>query len=291
VPVRASASGVRGGPVRQGLETLAGRDPLLRYSLVARRLSPKGAALATLVIGFGVIASWFLFFAAQGDSSAVVRLVRRYPTGALGDSLILPLAGALTVRVLWDLADAISLAADADTTALRQAAGRLRATLASPAASWGPAVAGAAIVVWYHLPWLTDPGYWVFSGVASTFVRYGVGFYHGAFMVLVIWWLLAFVMRVVLVGARLFPTAAREGGFAQGFADQAAATSRHFLYLVGALTLFVALLYFDRFGLTFSWRVVTSDPPTLLSLALVPPVWAGLAWFALGWVAPLRRGP
>jgi hypothetical protein len=250
--------------------------------LPSRYFSPLTTAVTVLVLGFGVLSLWLAIVVWQADPAAIVDGASRFPTGALGDSVLLSAAAGVSVFTFAGLADI--LRADGD-----RGHPRLYTALRSGLLAWGPASVATAIVVAYHWTWIAGTELWRIESMEQAAALHIPGAYHAVFMVLVIWWDLALLARLLLVVALLVRPVVRSGQLAPEAGRAVVGTWRSVAALAFLYTAFVVLLWADRYGLGPSWGALAADPAPALATALAVPLWVAVWVSAARLVAPARR--
>jgi hypothetical protein len=254
----------------------------MRRLLLSRRLSPLAVAAAVLILGFGVISLWFALIVWEADPSVVLEGAARFPTGALGDSVLLSSAAGVSVLTFAGLADI-----------LRAENGhghpRLSTALESPALAWGPAAVAATIVVAYHWTWIAGSELWRIESLGQAAELHAPGTYHAVFMTAIIWWDLALLARLTLVVALLVRPLVRSGRMGPETGRAVLATWRSVVALAFLYAAFVALLWAERYGLEASWETIVADPAPAFAAALAIPLWAAVWVSSVRLVTPARR--
>jgi hypothetical protein len=264
------------------LRALAGGDVLMRHLLLSRYLSPLSTAGAVLVLGFGVLSLWLALVVWEADPAAIVDGASRFPTGALGDSVLLSAAAGVSVFAFAGLADILR-------AGVAPGHPRLATALASGLLAWGPAAVAATIVAAYHWTWVAGTELWRIESVEQAAALHIPGAYHAIFMVLVIWWDLALLARLLLVVTLLVRPVVRSGQLGPEAGRAVVATWRSVAALAVLYTAFVALLWAERYGLGTSWEIVLADPAPAVATALAVPLWAAVWVSSVRLVAPARR--
>lgn len=267
---------------------LTGGDRVLSTLARSRWFTPWGAAGVTLVAGFGVWAAWWVFVVARGQLSVALQGVERFLTGSLGDAFLLPTAAALTVVAYRRFAGLLDCTLDEHDPGLEVAEERVERILLGRLATTGPWLLSAAVVTWYHVPWIANPEFWARFAPASARLALVPAVYHALFMVFGVWWLLAFLLRLLLIGSIVLPAVNRYRGDSRVLALAALGAWRATLGLASVLVVFAVVLYCDRFGFTVFWLSGESHPEAVLCISLVPLVGGLLLWYDRAWIAPLR---
>jgi hypothetical protein len=286
-PVEASDPGPEARPAIRSIRDreralVAGRDPLLRLVLVRFDLSPTILAGVVSGIGFlllsvlnGVLGllgenggptgglPWVLwvFFGGQGTA---FRGIFSYFAPTIGDGVLLPVAAAMTLlayRALYRLMDELP-----PETGQR---GKLIHDLArvSPHWPWIVGVATSAIVsaLWVFNPntvpnWTIQPGVLFFSG-----------WYHAAFLALMLWWFMAFGARMWVASRWVFrqmatPASADkpvQQSHESAVIDSAVRVWGAISGVVALLTGFTVLMYVDNYGTALSLQSLTTSVTTM----------------------------
>jgi hypothetical protein len=104
VPRSRAADGNAGAP------TLYRNDPVFRLLLGRWRLGERGVAALTLVLGFGVLTTWYLIGLAVDPAARGRRGPLEYYSASLGDLALIPLLNAAAVRHVRRVVEGLLLA-------------------------------------------------------------------------------------------------------------------------------------------------------------------------------------
>ncbi len=272
-------------------------DPVFRLLLCRWRLRERGVAVLTMVVGFGVLATWYLVDLATDPAVRGRRGLFGYYSASLGDLVLVPLLNAAAVRYARLIPGGLPLA----VASTRRHARRLL-TLIEGAynAPQGRAFAIAVMAMAAGLQHLDE-----LYGVDRnwTVPEWGrlraVAVYHQAFFACEAF-IIAFLVVRHSVTARLLVRLARDGTSRARLVPVAEEGLRVYAWALLGWGAFVSLRVMDFFHVTatVSARALAELPAPVTTLAVyyvlllvtgVVPTLAVARRYELGWTrAPLR---
>ena len=269
--------------LREGKNLLIGRDILLLAADKYLGFAPWKLALSCLVAGLGTLSVFYTGLALFGSPLLKLRGLYAYFSATIGDGLLLPIGVAVSAAALLDMTKLLELSLVSREVGLKDRASALKLKLGGRSLRWIPAGLAFVATASVHAAWLLNPrteGNWtIVSGRLNFF-----GYWHAVFFFFVLWWFLAFLARLVLIGQSLLGHSS-----SQPLASLALRIWGETNVFLAVLAGFAVLLYVDNYGLTFSWQILRSSVTTFANLVLTTiGLLAVNLYFALYVYKPIR---
>gem|GEM_PF-5392946 len=240
---------------KDALQLICGRDLLLRF--LVTRMSPLWIGVAIFVIGFGALSIWYLILILAGSPLMQLRGLFDYYASTIGDSILIPIAAALVCSSYIEIAYIVSHALESTEKKVHIEAERVSNRLQNYSLVVTSYLISLLVVFIIHLGWLRDPNTQLNWTIPIPHILNAPGIYHALFFFIVLWWFIAFVLRLS-VALPVLLAYAKKKACPYSMIKQAYSLWEKLNISWFVLIVFAVLLYVDSFGTKFTWKVFFS---------------------------------